>query len=478
MADMPSAAKHAVEAIRSWAERESSRRCWDRRGLAQIATSALTERAAPPESLDAASRLSDEAVVVIAAGQQPAYAGGPLFNLNKAAQILALAEQASSAGQAAVAVFWCAGEDHDLGEALHCDLLERDGRIRRLHADAERPGASLRFQPAAAGWHALNDALRDRHGAADPALWPEPEANESLPRWHCRVLERCFPGLVCLEAQDLRPLYRDTLALALARWPAPALDERMRALRDAGRPTPLGSLEQAPLFVDGPDARRPLSPAAAAELFQTDPQALSPGAGLRPALQQAALPVALYCAGPGEIAYHAQLQPIYAALNVPPPLLWPRGHATLLTAWMRRTLASWQLTAEELPETGSLPRLPSHAARTYDLDDLDRAIDALSAQPDADADLRRRIATGQGRLRRERDRLAGSLARWQRQAAQIAPLAPVRDWLHPRGRPQERVLTVAQAIHLGGRPLIHALARVAGEVDADEHRFISLHPSP
>ena len=70
--------------------------------------------------------------------------------------------------------------------------------------------------------------------------------------------------------------------------------------------------------VRGTRERWPL--AEALERLEREPRAWSPGALLRPLVQDALLPTAAYVAGPAEIAYHAQIGSAYAHFGVPRPV--------------------------------------------------------------------------------------------------------------------------------------------------------------
>jgi len=73
--------------------------------------------------------------------------------------------------------------------------------------------------------------------------------------------------------------------------------------------------------------------------LEREPRLWSPGALLRPLVQDALLPTAAYVAGPAEIAYHAQIAPAYAHFGVPRPSLLPRPSLTLVEAQQARGCA-------------------------------------------------------------------------------------------------------------------------------------------
>ncbi len=96
---------------------------------------------------------------------------------------------------------------------------------------------------------------------------------------------------------------------------------------------------------------------------------------------------------------------------------------------------------------------------------LDAALEQLAAQADhAGEDLSHRIRAGQVRLRRERDRLAASLARGRRRREGLPAWGSLVNWARPRGQPQDRVMSLFQAIWEHGPGLADTLVEAAGTV--------------
>ena len=283
--------------------------------------------------------------------------------------------------------------------------------------------------------------------------------------WTCRVLAALFAGsgLVCIEAHRLRPLWTATVAAALARWPVAELAERQTALLADGGGDAFGELADPPLFADLAAGRTTLDRAAALRLLADDPASLSPGAALRPVLQQAALPCALFVAGPGELTYHRFIAPLYAALGVTRPRLVPRCSLSLVQSWVARGFTRWGRAP------GQIDPPPLMSADGNLLTALDAAIAGLRAD---DADLNRRLTGGARRLQGEANRLRVSLARGRRHAAELPAWGALREQLRPGGRPQDRVFSSFQAVwELGPRVAIEVLD-AAGLCPPGEHRFV------
>ena len=71
-------------------------------------------------------------------------------------------------------------------------------------------------------------------------------------------------------------------------------------------------------------------------IARESPAQLSANVVLRPIAQDILLPTVAYIAGPSEIAYHAQLRPVYDYFGVTQPIIYPRASASFLEEKVRR----------------------------------------------------------------------------------------------------------------------------------------------
>lgn len=400
---------------------------------------------------------------MIVTGQQPAVGGGPLYTLIKIAHAVALAKQRGEP-----ALFWCASEDHDLGEAGHADIVLRDGTIRRFTADLGGGRHSLAFRPAHPWWEPLVSWLHTQLGPGAGAAFLQaqaPQGEEGMGAWQCRLMRSLFPTLEAVEAHTLRARWAPALALALTQWPVAALAELRTRLLAAGAADAFGPLDEPPLFQDLATGRTAVDRPTAARLLAAGGLDLSPGAALRPLLQQAALPCSAYVGGPGELAYHRFITPGYAALRVTPPELIPRCSLTIVPRWCAQALHHLGTTPEQL-SAWHAPQVAVDQRWTALVAALDAAIAGLTGEPGLSGSLRR--------LENERTHLVRRLARRAYQHQHLPAVGSLRAYLSPRGGRQERTMSLVQALWEHGPGLARVLVDAAAATSPGQHRYVLL----
>jgi len=333
-----------------------------------------------------AGLLADPDAVAVVTGQQPGLFGGPLYNLYKAATAISLARALTArSGRPHVPVFWIASDDHQVGEVDHVHAL--DGGAGPVRISWPR-SASRRVEPIAA--LSLDDGIATAlervaevaqeaaHGRDVVALLEDCfRPGERLAHAFARFLARLFEpdGLVLVESADpaLRRLGMPALAAELA-YPSPTTAAAQQA---TDRVAALGYPVQVPLrddclnlffgsrerfrvrcgadgfrvelrssFVDGERVRT---------RFDAEVEEFSPSVLLRPLYQDALFPTAAYVAGPSEIAYFAQLAPVYERFGMPMPVVYPRKSITLLDEEVASLLRASELRVEHVLTGGEAP---------------------------------------------------------------------------------------------------------------------------
>ena len=324
-------------------------------------------------------RLRDPNAVAVVTGQQPALFGGPLYNLYKGLTAVRLAQALEEqTGRRHVPLFWIANDDHSLTEVDHISVLRENSELERV---AWRHSLGRKVQPIAVV--TLDDAVTEAHGLLAASAAGASQRGDVL-----ELLSDCFRA-----GERLSDSFARLLAILFDRYGLVLVDPSETALRRLGMPKLAAELSfasptteasreattelsargypvQVPLRDDrlnlfygrserfrlrcGPDGfemslKSGLIDAATLRAgFDEAPEKFSPNVLLRPLFQDALLPTAVYVAGSSEIAYFAQLKPVYALFGIPMPVVHPRLSATLVNSRVLALLARDGLGIEDV----------------------------------------------------------------------------------------------------------------------------------
>jgi uncharacterized protein YllA (UPF0747 family) len=216
------------------------------------------------------------------------------------------------------------------------------------------------------------------------------------------------------------------------------------------------------------------------ELAARDPSRISFGAMMRPLFQQTLFPTSVFMGGAGEVAYWAQLFPLFGVYGLPEPLLLPRPSFTLSTGRQRRLLEKYGLELTDLmqPQNELVRRLASGAipqGLTARLDEMEQAYasreralaeEAAKLDPGLAGVLETLGANIHKHLATVRKKVEQSIKRGDEQlGAQAMELCA---GLMPNGALQERSLNSLAALGIFGEGLIDHL-RAACEFPPAAH---------
>ncbi|HEU0014393.1 MAG TPA: bacillithiol biosynthesis cysteine-adding enzyme BshC [Longimicrobium sp.] len=469
-------------------------------GRAERETAAAAVHLTSPRAAERLARFVEQGGAMVTTGQQAGLFTGPMYTIHKILTAVRLAEALErELGVIVLPVFWTASEDHDFEEASHTYAVDGVGRLQHFAVtptDPRRvPMSEMRLGAE------VDDVLtRFRECVA-----LEGDASSDL----TAVLAAYRPGNTVAGA------FRETIARLFDGWDLLLTDAADPALKRASAPVLLRELENAAeherlvrrrteeleaagysgqvkvlsgatnVFYHGPAGRERLARAGDGLLarearqrftreeigarLRDEPASLSPNVFLRPVVESSVFPTLAYVGGPAEVAYFAQVAPLFEAYGIQPPIAYPRFSATLVPAEVEAKAAELGLDEEELRrpehELASLlaeRRLPAEVrARAEELraalvDGFGRLMEAAG---EIDANLHGTIGA-----RRNHALLQAAaaerkvLAHWKKRDPAIARDLPrVRNHLAPLGEPQERVLNLLP--FLARQPtLLHDLA--------------------
>lgn len=417
---------------------------------------------------------------VVVTGQQPGVLGGPLYTLYKVATAISLAKMRTDAGRPTIPVFWSGDDDDDLSEALSpvtwdpgsSQFLSQAGPPV-IHGNAERPSLLGRrkgepwFSSSARWLNSLASVGGTTLANDLAAIWQEAVADQwPWSRLARKALLRTFAGhgLIVVSGDDpglhaaAAPLYEkirgsmDSLVDLAA--------SRGGALEAAGWHAQINGRSLArSLFRVEADHRIPME----GDGDNCDPQDLRPGVMLRSPIQDWLLRPAAVVAGPGELAYLRQLDPLYKKLDVVRPPLVPRLFAWLLPAGFDAVRL-----LEFRQHMGSDPQLADRLADEAETNAREFLVQTLKDQLGLDD--RRADSLASGRARRWRKGV-GAMFRDEIERNRLASRPSQPEWVFPNGQRQERHLTYGSAAAWWGSDLISACLTAAEQhLEMGRHR--------
>jgi bacillithiol biosynthesis cysteine-adding enzyme BshC len=470
------------------------------------------ERAAAalrPTSTGAAERLRrfvEEGGAMVTTGQQTGLFTGPLYTIHKILSAIRLAEALEAElGVLVLPVFWAASEDHDFAEVNHAWAVDNAGAIRRFGIQAtDRRAVPMSEMRLGSDVESAFDGFAQAIGADGDAsniftrVRAAYQPGRTVAEGFRDTIAELFSGFDLLVTDAADPALKQASAeILLAEAANAAEHERLvRAqttlLELAGYPSQVLVAEGATnLFIHGvagargpggrerlqrdgdgfiaPEIRRRFTQGELESLLRDQPGALSPNVFLRPVVESAVFPTLAYVGGPAETAYFAQIGPLFEALNIRMPLVFPRFAALIAPAEAEEARAALAITDEELrlPEHELIERVARRrippevaeqllALRRSIVSGFGSVIDAAhSIDPNLDLAIGARRNRAIVEVAKAERKIIRHVKRNDAELRRGTALA--RNHLRPNGQPQERVLTVFQ--YLIHQPtLLHDLA--------------------
>ena len=487
----------------------------------RAAMAAILRRQAERWGLTEASRASldrfaREDALVVVAGQQPGLFGGPLYTIYKALTAIALAREAERAcGRPVVPIFWIASDDHDFEEVRRTYMNDTAAEPRMLEYPLGGAPAGVSVARVA-----LGAPIQNLLAEVEELLPPSEFRADVL----ARLRDAYAPGRGWADAfarytgawvAGLGALVFDPADSEAKRLALPIFEREIelhgrsaRAARDVGvalegkgyHAQIARSGEELNLFWHGErrealrvsgdggfrlaESGRSIAAAEFRSMVREKPEDVSPGALLRPLVQDYLFPTAAYVGGPAEVAYWAQVNALYPLFDMTPPAIVPRAGATLVESKVARVLDRFGLRWDdlagdvELAIGAALKRLlPEDFPALFEreragwAESLARLTAAVTA---FDPSLQSATQTAAGRMLHEGENLERKLMQvWKRrQEESVQQIRRAKGHLFPRGGLQERCVSMVGFAARYGPALTERLNRDVKEPGA--HALISL----
>lgn len=463
-------------------------------------------------AIDALARPDSFAVVT---GQQVGLFMGPVYTIYKALTARALAvwltEQFPS--YTFVPVFWMETEDHDLVEADTAAFIDAANDLQTVHAFVDEAVRAVNLR--AVGGIAFDAGVDD----AVARVIAESVQTEFTP-WVKDLLARSYregatfsgafaalfhallpdAGIVLLDPSDpaLKQLLVPVLLQELDTHPVSGEEVIKRSAELEERYHAQIKPRAVNLFFTHKGARHAIEPGEAGfflrgtrqrfthdelvEIATTQPELFSPNVLLRPVFQDYLLPTAAYVAGPAEVSYFAQLQPVYDHFKVPMPLIVPRASLTLVEKKIQKVVDKFDLSYGSLfddPDTIYRDMTSKDGENTglHALEEFKMRISTMlpelaSIAGGIDANLAEPARTTMASIERSLDVFASKAynAHKQRDTVVRRQLEKMQVYTAPGGKPQERVYSIVTFLNKYGPSLIADLEAACQPFPA-EHRL-------
>ncbi len=359
--------------------------------------------------------LKDDSTFAVVTGQQVGLYTGNLYTILKSVTAIKLAEDLKQRFPQFnfIPVFWMESEDHDLDEANHVHVINRQNEVVRIGFDeqapeGEEPAARKNLMPVGrikfdSAINQVNDQLKDslidtdfKEKLIEKISSFYFEGNEygsgfaSLMNWIFKD-----HGLVFIDCSDaeikklLTPVFEKELNTS------PALCEEI--IKTSAELEKEYDLQVKPkvinlffihngnrLYIEPRDnnrfalknSKRRFQQEELMNILFENPELFSPNVVLRPVCQDYLLPTVAYVGGPSEISYFAQLKPAYVHYDITMPLIYPRASATILENKVRKFLTNFEVSFEEIfKEKILLPKVVDKLSEIKIEDEFSKILD-------------------------------------------------------------------------------------------------------
>jgi bacillithiol biosynthesis cysteine-adding enzyme BshC len=459
-------------------------------------------------------KLRDPSSLAVVTGQQMVLYGGPVFTVLKALTAIQLAKKYErELNRPVVPVFWLADEDHDIEEISQFSLIKRDEIIKCSTSFGE-PGKRVGEYSLKEVHHQLRSCVKsgliDTDFSED--LWKildySYSEKHSVAEAFGIFLQKLFGkhGLILAGSNDklLKSFSKSVLTKSVIK----ADDVSDRLKENTKHLEKLGYHGQVHLnnsnifyisetghrlkiqydgevwFIDNSNMR--WSSDELIREINDNPNQFSPNVILRPVLQDRILPTLSYVAGPGEIAYYAQMSGIYDYFEQSMPQIVPRFSGTLIESSVERIMGKLPFNLDDYNKR--IEDLESEYIEQTDQPDLEKIfgdwkqrIDSITDEKksvigEIDPTLKNTAGKASSTYFSELDKLKGKLYKSlkQQEKTQLERILKIQSNLFPNGNLQEREIAFIYYLNKYGIELFDELLKSLENHEPDTHKLIYL----
>jgi bacillithiol biosynthesis cysteine-adding enzyme BshC len=324
--------------------------------------------------------LENHKTIAVVTGQQLGILGGPLYTLYKIITAIKLSNQLSDRYDEYnfVPVFWLEGDDHDFNEVRSINVLDTDNQLFNigykeeiLDDDAKHSVGNLLFDESLNEFLAkLDSNTRDTDFKNDLLIKIKEyyKPGKSFKQSFRELIFWLFDeyGIILFDPQDkkikelLKPIFskevndfrEHTQKLILT---SAKLEETYHAQVKVKPVNLFYSTDDGRYSIEPVDdtfrlrrKRKQFSREEILDEIENHPGKFSPNVLLRPICQDFLFPTGFYIAGPSEIAYFAQVTPLYDFYEIETPIIYPRSSVTLIEKNTTAALDKYEISINDV----------------------------------------------------------------------------------------------------------------------------------
>lgn len=315
----------------------------------------------------------------VSTGQQAGLFGGPLYTVYKTLSTIRLAAALEEElGVTVAPLFWVAADDHDFAEVNHTYVIGADNILHRIEIDgASKKTLSMNRHPldesVTVAINQLRSILPNDLISSEVLRWIEDAyvPGFSVASAFKQLIESMFARFDLLVTSSADPVLKSLAAPVILRE-LEQPEQKEQAVRDqtdrliaagydaqvtlrAGAVNVLYEDEAGRdrLLRDGDGwqlarSKRRFAKSELRDLLMLQPERFSPNVLLRPVVASAVFPTLAYVGGPAEISYFGQIGCLFAAHDVPMPLVAPRASMDIVEYKVQKVLDKFSLSVADV----------------------------------------------------------------------------------------------------------------------------------
>src|ERR1035437_9452195 len=351
-----------------------------RENVADIINSQYSGRKTSPKTAKNISLLKNKKTLAVITGQQLGILGGPMYTFYKIITAVKLSKHLSERYEdyQFVPVFWLEGDDHDFDEISYIKLINDNNELVNIkYTD----NALEDVNRGSVGYQKLLNTINSFFEEVDKNVRKTDfttEIMENLKSFYSdgTPFKQAFSDLLFWLFDQHGLIIFDPHDKGIKRLLVPVFQKEISGFREhtaklVNVSATLDELYHAQvkvrpvnLFLNYEDGRYLIEPVENEfrlrgkrkkftfedlnSLIESESEKFSPNVLFRAICQDYILPTAFYVGGPSEIAYFAQVMPLYQIFNVAPPIIYPRSSATLVEKNISSAIEKFDLNLNDI----------------------------------------------------------------------------------------------------------------------------------